>query len=417
MRIRISFFALLLLCFALACKSTKKVNSNLASIYRENDNYFVKDYQFFNNNDSVSELNINVNQNKLLFIKLPDTKIFSAHYEIAYIVYSNYEKALVLDSTTIEFSVNKEEAVSNKKHQIKFEAQKGRNYVIEIIARDLQRNSNFSFVSEVHKTSYLDNHYYQVIQKEKGVANSFVVSKGEVCIENRFLLNDSLQVRCYFREFAIPLPPSSLDNPPAFNRKADSTFWVKTDNTGNFSLEIKKKGFYLIQQDSAAQNNLCLMHFNNEYPFIVHQKQMIDALEYLCDKKEFEDLESNANVKEAINNFWMESCGNQENAKEHIKQFYLRVELANKFFSSYREGWCTDRGMIFIIFGQPRYIIRSQNSERWVYGDDNSVMSEDFSFHKIDNPYSSNAYGLDRSTTYKNMWYKMLDAWRDGRLF
>ncbi len=389
----------------------------MASIYKENDNYFVKDYQFFNNNDSVSELNINVNQNKLLFIKLPDTKIFSAHYEIAYIVYSNYEKALVLDSTTIEFSVNKEEAVSNKKHQIKFEAQKGRNYVIEIIARDLQRNSNFSFVSEVHKTSYLDNHYYQVIQKEKGVANSFTVSKGEVCIENRFLLNDSLQVRCYFREFAIPLPPSSLDNPPAFNRKADSTFWVKTDNTGNFSLEIKKKGFYLIQQDSAAQNNLCLMHFNNEYPFIVHQKQMIDALEYLCDKKEFEDLESNANVKEAINNFWMESCGNQENAKEHIKQFYLRVELANKFFSSYREGWFTDRGMIFIIFGQPRYIIRSQNSERWVYGDDNSVMSEDFSFHKIDNPYSSNAYGLDRSTTYKNMWYKMLDAWRDGRLF
>ena len=79
MRIRISLFALLLICFALACKSKKKVNTKLASIYKENDNYFVKDYQFFNCNDSVSQLTINVNQNKLLFAKLPDTKIFLVH--------------------------------------------------------------------------------------------------------------------------------------------------------------------------------------------------------------------------------------------------------------------------------------------------------------------------------------------------
>ena len=103
--------------------------------------------------------------------------------------------------------------------------------------------------------------------------------------------------------------------------------------------------------------------------------------------------------------------------KEHIKQYYLRAEVANKFFSSYREGWNTDRGMIFIIFGPPKYIFRSENGERWIYGSDNSVMSEEFFFHKIENPYSSNAYGLDRSPTLKATWNKMTEAWRNGRLF
>ncbi len=389
----------------------------MATIFTENDNYFVRDYRLYNSNDSVSELNITINQNKLLFIKLTDTKVFSAHYEIAYRVYSDLKKAIILDSTTLEFSVNKDEVSSNKIHQIKFEAPKGKNYFIEVVARDLQRNSNFSFLTELHKKNKYDRHNFVVQQKEKNTGNSFVVDSGEVCLENHLLQNDTLTVRCYFRQFSAPLPPFDLGAPPSFNRKADSLYTVVTDNLGNFSMDIDRRGFYIVQKDSAAENSLCLMHFNSEYPFIVHQEQMLNGLEYLCDKKEFEKLKEASNIKEAINQFWLDNCGSEENAKEHIKQFYLRVEVANKFFSSYREGWNTDRGMIFIIFGAPRYIIRYESGERWVYGDENSVMSEDFIFHKIVNPYSSNAYGLDKSTNYKNNWYKMIEAWRDGRLF
>jgi GWxTD domain-containing protein len=407
----------LLASLVFACKSKEKSGTNLATIYNENDNYFIRDYRLYNGNDSVSEINIIVNQNKLLFVKLAGTKLFSAHYEISYIVYSDFDKAVVLDSTTFEFSVNKNDAVSTKMHNIKVVAPAEKNYFVEIIARDLQRNSNFSFLTELTKKSKLDRHYFLIQQKEKAIGNSFSVDTGEVCIENHLLLNDTLIVRCYYRNFQTPLEPFDLGSPSVFNRTADSIYTVITDNTGNFNLHIQQHGFYVIQKDSAAENSLCLMHFNSEYPFIVHQEQMLNALEYLCDKKEFEKLKESSNVKEAINTFWLENCGNEDNAKEHIKQFYLRTEVANKFFSSYREGWCTDRGMIFIIFGPPRYIFRSETSERWVYGDDNSVMSEDFLFRKINNPYSSNAYALERSSTYKNTWYKMIEAWRDGRLF
>lgn len=43
---------------------------------------------------------------------------------------------------------------------------------------------------------------------------------------------------------------------------------------------------------------------------------------------------------------------------EAMEEYYSRVEYANQHFSRYREGWKTDMGMIFIIFGPPNNVDR-----------------------------------------------------------
>jgi GWxTD domain-containing protein len=48
--------------------------------------------------------------------------------------------------------------------------------------------------------------------------------------------------------------------------------------------------------------------------------------------------------------------GTREN--ELMEEYYRRVEVANANFSSYREGWKTDRGMVYIILGPPDDIDR-----------------------------------------------------------
>ena len=64
--------------------------------------------------------------------------------------------------------------------------------------------------------------------------------------------------------------------------------------------------------------------------------------------------------KQALfHDFWQRldpTPGTREN--ELMEEYYRRVEVANANFSSYREGWKTDRGMVYIILGPPDDIDR-----------------------------------------------------------
>ncbi len=58
---------------------------------------------------------------------------------------------------------------------------------------------------------------------------------------------------------------------------------------------------------------------------------------------------------------------------EKMESYYERVEYANKHFSHYSEGWRTDMGMVFIMFGPPNNVERhpfdidSKPYEVWSY--------------------------------------------------
>jgi GWxTD domain-containing protein len=53
---------------------------------------------------------------------------------------------------------------------------------------------------------------------------------------------------------------------------------------------------------------------------------------------------------------------------EAFEEYFSRIQYANKNFKSYTEGWLTDMGMVYIVFGQPDYIDKSDTySTRTVY--------------------------------------------------
>jgi GWxTD domain-containing protein len=144
---------------------------------------------------------------------------------------------------------------------------------------------------------------------------------------------------------------------------------------------------------------------------------MVEPLRYITSKKEYQALLDDSDLKGALDQFWLENATNPERAKELIKHFYNRIEYANIYFSSFDEGWKTDRGMTYLIFGPPNVIYKNSNSESWVYGEDNNYMSVNFVFSKVINPFSDNDYRLNRSSVYKSHWYRAVDSWRQGRVF
>jgi GWxTD domain-containing protein len=72
--------------------------------------------------------------------------------------------------------------------------------------------------------------------------------------------------------------------------------------------------------------------------------------------------------------FWKKldpSPGTDRN--EAFEEFYARVDYANRAFKSFQDGWLTDKGMVYIIFGPPYNTDRQKNFndgriyERWSY--------------------------------------------------
>ena len=79
------------------------------------------------------------------------------------------------------------------------------------------------------------------------------------------------------------------------------------------------------------------------------------------------------------------------------------------------DGWQTDRGMIYMVFGPPRIVNRSLSTETWSY--DNGTGNDlNFIFRKNKNELSENDFVLDRNIMYKADWYKAVDFWRNGRI-
>jgi GWxTD domain-containing protein len=76
--------------------------------------------------------------------------------------------------------------------------------------------------------------------------------------------------------------------------------------------------------------------------------------------------------------FWKKRDPNPNTPRnEKMEEYYARVQYANKHFTHYIDGWRTDMGMIFIMFGPPNNVDRhpfeldSKPYEVWSYYDIN----------------------------------------------
>jgi GWxTD domain-containing protein len=102
----------------------------------------------------------------------------------------------------------------------------------------------------------------------------------------------------------------------------------------------------------------------------------INQMIYIVDKDRLEKMKSAPpeRKKELFVEFWRKkdpSPGTERN--ELMDEYYARVEFANKHFSHFMDGWKSDMGMVFIIFGTPSNVERhpfdsdAKPYEIWTY--------------------------------------------------
>ncbi|MEA3450743.1 MAG: GWxTD domain-containing protein, partial [Bacteroidota bacterium] len=153
------------------------------------------------------------------------------------------------------------------------------------------------------------------------------------------------------------------------------------------------------------------------YPNIYTPADMIYPLRYLASTKEFNKLNKIINEKLAVDNFWLSKNSNLQKAKSLIKIYYNRAMLSNLFFTSTKEGWKTDQGMIYIIFGPPGILHKADNVEEWIYSNSFSGKKKSFIFKRTVDKNKFENFVLSRNSSYIHDWKKAIEIWNKGNIY
>ena len=404
-----------------ACGTSKKaeVSKAPAASYKHDSNTIHPEFTVFHATDEMTELHYKINSKELLYTR-PDGMNFSSNVLITFRLFSNFDSKDVVDSSSVRLvDINNDNSAKFLVGKMDVKAVKPRSYYLRITITDLNRNISVASGIELEKDNDLNRQNFLVKSKVEDAPlfhNYFKLNEA-LTIQYKAKIAVTLFVRYYNREFPLAAPPFSVAEPRPFQYKADSIFSIQLDQNGLTNFSTNKKGFYHFQLYTTKRIGLTLYNFSETFPEIKKSPDLIPPLRFITSKQEYDELAASTNPKDAVEKFWLNCTGNQDRAKEIIRKYYNRERDANLFFTSYIEGWKTDRGMIYLIYGAPNVIYRTAYGETWTYGEVNNINSLSYSFSKVDNPFTDNDFILERSAVYKQNWGIAVDIWRQGRTY
>ena len=191
-------------------------------------------------------------------------------------------------------------------------------------------------------------------------------------------------------------------------------------NVSNYKTEIIAYGpenqvmFKKVREFAIKQSN---------YPQVNDLDQMVQALKYIAYPDEYEklqEIQSPQKLRVAFEAFWLKLYENEAKAKGAINNYYSRVERANELFPSYKEGWKTDLGMIYIVMGKPVHTEENGDELIWYYPSNNPQNGGTifFLFKNItmnqSHPYDH--YLLQRGMGYHWLYQSAVERWRSGKI-
>ena len=171
------------------------------------------------------------------------------------------------------------------------------------------------------------------------IHNETIIDSGEVIITNAGIQN------IYYLPIPITQHKSGI-------YKIELRYLEETQTT-SFHYEFKTKNYWTDEID-----------------------EVIGVMRYVLPYSEYKQLKGKDESEkwEAINTYWKEKDPTPETTEnELLSELNDRVKFSNKNFSILMHGWRSDRGRIYIIYGEPQMVDesyrdnRGYNYQKWVY--------------------------------------------------
>ncbi len=412
--------------FALASCSSKKglQANNIAYVYNTKDLALRPEFQTYHVNDTITRIYYRVNSSNLLYMRDGEKAAYRAVFSMQYEVVPSFEEINVLDSggfTIQDVEISPPQKALTGSFDIKTtNIPDNKQLVVHLTMADLNRKVSFENFIRInkHPDKYRARENFLITDTTGNIIFKNHVATGAPFYLTYNKINaNQYYVSYYNRDFPLALPPYSTGSQKSFELEPDTTYLINADQP----IILEKSGFYHFRLDTTQWEGYTVFSFYDQFPYVAKRAHLGPPLRYLTTKREYDRLvevmSDPVALKKEVDEFWLERSGSVERSKVLVEAFYSRVQEANIFFSSYLEGWKSDRGIIYVIYGPPDKVYRSTAGEAWVYGDETSSLSYYFNFIKVSNPFTDNDYSLNRLTTYRYGWGQAIESWRNGRIY
>jgi GWxTD domain-containing protein len=366
--------------------------------------------------DSETEIHYSFEASELLFNRSHVDSSFKAHLSFKGELFQNIADSL---SLAHEFQSDRQFVNQNTHHiqgSISIPCDQGTESTLNISFEDKNRKTVARAIISIDKSNRFSSQNFLVLDKDDNVVsgdqiagNSELTLRCDRCSDSEFSIsrNDA--------EIKLPPPPFSDSRIELPSHKDGLNMSLPAEDN---ELEINvTSGFYFITQDPSNKDGLTLSVRDEFFPDIMKVDDMIASLRYITSRAEFEGMTDGGRTREVMESFWIECGGSKEKARQLIQAYYNRVREANMYFSHVVPGWKTDRGLIHIVFGNPKKIFHYPEKEIWLYGEEDNLNSLQFTFRNRTSQYSSNHLVLQRDHIYKSNWERAVTSWRNGRIY
>lgn len=403
---------------ATSCFSVYQTSNfvNFASLYNPGRSSLHPEFIVYHDSDTSSLLYTRINPRELLFNRSNPRNALAARLQIRYELYNAQEKGELCDSGSVTISIGRRSSTRPLITYIRINTLIDKNYNLIVTSTDVLREESMRSYLNVNRSEPFHKQNFLVMKKgdQMPFFNTFVACEDTIIIETRLKNHNKWKVKYYGEEFRLAPPPFSEASYDSLKIKADSVWTYKFDR--QFQFRQKYKGLYHYQLDN-NDGGVSLTTFSPYFPEVKRPRQLIPPIQFLTTSKEFNELKNNENPKLAVDEFWLNSAGSIEGGKELIRIYYSRIYYANIYFSSHVEGWKTDRGMIYTVFGPPNIVNRSDSTEKWVYNDRKSFKTISFEFRQTNKKFTDKHFELKRNYYYNDFWQRAVKSWRNGRIF
>lgn len=219
------------------------------------------------------------------------------------------------------------------------------------------------------------------------------------------------QLRIFGNPWPAALPPFMIGGPKPKPNPATSL----TPMPVGKAFIANQTGLFFLQADSSQKIGVSFYCGPRSFHKLTHASELVAPLIYMTSSEERRRVQSAESAKLALDKFFLELGGTRDNARRFIRNYYEQVEESNQLFTKgYKEGWRTDMGLVYIIFGKPDHVQKRNQLEIWRYETNAYFDQVQFLFETKPTIFQPQNQELIRYSEYERLFYATVELWRKG---
>ena len=330
---------------------------------------------------------------------------------------SGVEQAIV-DSASVVYKLRRQDQASPAFFaSLTIPVRQGNRYLLRVETRDLNRGSMGIEYLYVDKKDPNSAQNFKVVSSFSGYPKfmHFFLTGEKFHVVYRDRNVDSIYVDYFRLVNELPRPPVTATADYTMNYTPDTSLVFPMIDTVDYDLRME--GMYLVKVDKEQEVGMTLFNFGGSFPEIKSPRELMEPLFYLATLAEYRDLRNESNRKLAVDNFWLKMGNSVEKSRELIRIYYNRVVYSNLYFTSNKEGWKTDQGMIFILFGPPNRIQMTGDGEAWYYFARRKGNIVEFRFKREQDAFSDQNMIWQKTPESQTLRNEAIRSWRNGKVY